>query len=170
MLKFNPTKHRDALAEPEGEIDNAEDFDVHASLKILAKDGMAVLHERFPGWRWAIQINEFGRMMNLFNLDLHDTWGYTIRIMEIEHDPSRKIFVKAGTEILERFGMRAAGIDYAALSAMKRDPRGRGIPYLTDLDHAAARKAKRKRKIDEAISAGRIRINPLTKAIEVGII
>lgn len=171
MLKWNPRpKHPDRIAEPEGEIEHPEQFDNRANLKNLAKDGMALLHKHYPGWRWAIQINEFGQMMNIFCLELHQSWAYTIRIREIEHDPTRHVFLIAGGEILERFGFQRGGIDYARLATMKRDPRGQGIPILSDLEHAAAKKARRKQKIRDAISAGRIRINPLTKAIEVGII
>lgn len=170
-LKWNVRpKHRDVNAEPEGEISHPEQFDEKAGLRILAKDGMALLEKHYPGWRWAIQINRFGRMMNIFNLDLHDAWAYTIRIMEIEHDPTRHVFLIAGGEILERFGFERKGIDYDKLAHMRRDLRGRGIPELTDLEHAAAKKARRMKKIAEALRAGRVRINPLTKAIEVGII
>jgi hypothetical protein len=171
VLKWNPRPTvRDRIGEAEGEINNAEKFDVKAGLKILAKDGMALLQQHYPGWTWAIQINQFGRMMNIFCLELHLTWGYTIRIMEAEHDPTRAIFIKAGGEILERFKMPRAGIDYARLMLMKRDSRGQGIPILSDLEHAAAKKAKKKHKIADAIAAGRVRINPLTKAIEVGLL
>lgn len=171
MLKWNARpKHRDTIAEPEGDISNPEDFDTKAGLKNLAKDGMAVLQKHYPGWTWAIQINQFGRMMNIFCVELHDTWAYTIRISEIEHDPTRHAFLIAGGEILERFGFERKGIDYNKLALMRRDLRGRGIPELTDLEHAAAKKARKIKKVNEAISAGRIRINPLTQAIEVGII
>jgi hypothetical protein len=137
--------------EPVGEISDPEEFDNHASLKILAKDGMALLHKHYPGWTWAIQINERGGMMNVFNFELHDTWGYTIRTIEAEHDPKRRVFLIAGGEILERFGFERKGIDYARLVQMKRDPRGMGIPILSDLEHAAARKTLKRRRIVEAI-------------------
>lgn len=170
-MKWNPSgNRRERVAEPEGEISDPEKFDNHASLKILAKDGMALLEKHYPGWQWAIQINEFGGMMSIFNLHLHDAWGYTMRIIEIEHDPTRSIFVKGGGELLERFKMPRGRIDYAALVNMERDIRGRGIPHLSDLEHASAKRMRRKKKIDEALRHGRVRVNPLTKAIEVGLL
>lgn len=171
MLKWNPRPQlRDKHAEPEGEIAHPEMFHNHASLKIMAKDAMAVLHKHYPGWTWAIQINQFGGMMNVFCAELHDTWAYSLRICDFEHDPTRHVFIVAGGEILERFGFKAGAIDYARLALMPRDPRGRGIPILSDLEHASAKRAKKKRKIAEAIKAGRVRINPLTQAIEVGLL
>jgi hypothetical protein len=160
----------DPLGEPEGEVFNPDQLDVRGLLVNLAKDGMALLHKHYPGWRWAIQINQFGGMMNIFNLHLHDTWGYAIRIIEAERDPSRSVFVKAGGEILERFKMPRAGISLSRVLDMKRDHLGRGIPHLSDLEHASAKRMRRQKQISEALMAGRVRVNPLTKAIEVGLI
>jgi hypothetical protein len=146
---INPDPH----GEPEGAIGSPDQFDARALMVNLAKDGMALLHKHYPGWQWAIQINEKGGMMNIFNMHLHDTLGYAIRIIEAERDPSRKIFVTAGGDILERFKMPRRGIDLARLSQMKRDLRGRGIPHLSDLEHASAKKMRRKRAIDAALAA-----------------
>lgn len=155
-MKWNSTalSRVDPTAEPEGEIFDPEKFDAHASLKLLAKDGMDVLQRKYPGWQWGLQINVRGRMVNVFNLTLHDTWGYTIRASEVEHDPTRHQFLVAGGEILERFGFPRGGIDWNRVAMMKRDARGRGIPILNDLEHAAARKELRKRKLDEALRLG----------------
>jgi hypothetical protein len=161
----NPDRH----AEPEGEVQRPDQLKVRALLVNLARDGMALLHKHYPGWHWAIQINQFGGMMNIFNLHLHDTWGFAIRIIEAERDPSRNIFVKAGGDILERFKMPRRGIDFSLLVTMKRDLRGRGIPHLSDLEHASAKRMRRQKRIDAAIRAGRVRRNPISGAIEVGL-
>lgn len=163
MLKWNvPTimnkpahmrdSYRDALKEPEGNISDPEMFSNHASLKILAKDCMTKLQQHYPGWHWAIQINQFGGMLNIFCLDLHDTWAYTIRIIEVEHDPTRRRFLMAGGEVLERFGFRRGPVDWEKLAAMPRDLKGRGFPILSDLENASAKRARRKQKLDKAIA------------------
>lgn len=173
-MKWNPPAYGainpDSAGEPEGEVDHPDKIQARGLLVNLARDGMALLHKHYPGWQWAIQINQFGGMMNVFNLHLHDTWGYAIRIIEAERDPSRNIFVKAGGEILERFKMPRAGISMSRLMAMKRDHRGRGVPHLSDLEHASAQRMRRQKRISEALMSGRVRVNPLTQAIEVGLI
>lgn len=161
-LKWNGTalQRRDPNAEPEGEVDRPEDFDCHASLKILAKDCADILQRKYPGWRWAIGVNRLGHMLNIFNLTLHNQWGYTIRTMDIEHDPKRKACLIGGGEILERFGFRRGPVDWARVAQMKRDARGNGIPILSDLEHAAARKELRRRALSQAIQQGSTLILP----------
>ena len=158
MIKWNPTQspNPDPNGSPEGEILNPGEFLEHSSLVVVAKDGATVLQKHFPGWPWAIQINSKGRMINVFNHALHDTWGYTIRANEVEHGETRSVFLRAGGEILERFGLPRRGFDAAAYMALPRDPTNRCIPYINDLEHAQARKAMKKRKIVEAIKAGRV--------------
>lgn len=173
-MKWNPPSYGainpDPVGEPEGEVSHPDQIQARALLVNLARDGMALLHKHYPGWQWAIQINQKGGMMNVFNLHLHDTWGFAIRIIEAERDPGRNIFTKAGGDILERFGMPRGGISFKHLLEMKRDLRGRGIPQLSDLEHASAKRMRRHVAINDAISAGRVRVNPLTQAIEVGLI
>lgn len=153
MLRWNPNPNPDALAEPQGEISHPEEFQNHASLKIVAKDGMRILQKHYPGHMWAIQINERGRMFNVFNHALHDVWGYTIRADEVEHDPKRRKFLVAGGEILERFCLRPGKFDVHAYAALPKDIKGRCIPIIDDLEHQAARKEIRKRKLVAALEA-----------------
>lgn len=158
-MKFKPIKglHRNAdpMMEPEGEIDQPDDFQNHGSLVTMVKAGMAALQSAYPGWQWGIQINERGGMVDLFNLTLHSIWGYRMRIVDIQCDPTSLVFMRAGGEILERFGMPRHGIDWNRVALMKRDARGHGIPILNDLEHAAARKELKRRRLSEAIQAGR---------------
>lgn len=157
MIKWNP--NRDSAAEPEGEIDNPNDFKNHSSLVNVAKIGMKLLHTHYPDWPWGLQINEFGRVIHIFNLALHDTWGYTIRADEVEHLRTLRMFIRAGGEILERFGLRAGRFDLSTYAAVKKDPRGRCIPvYLSDLEIAAAKKEIRKRALAEAVEKGNFMI------------
>ncbi len=147
----------DPVGEPEGEIDNPNEFDNHSSLVAVAKDGMNQLALHYPGHLWAIQINERGRMFNIFNHALHDQWGYTIRASEVVHQETRRAFIKAGGEILERFGLSRGRFKLHEYAALKKDPRGRCVPvHLSDLEIDAAKKEIRKRKIAEAIAAGRV--------------
>jgi len=153
-LKWNRSPRPDGVGEPEGEIHNPNDFDNHASLVIVAKEGMKYLTMSYPGHMWAIQINEFGRMFNIFNHCFHSVWGYTIRADEVEHDITRMRFITAGGELLERFGHPRGKFDVDVWARLPKDVRGDTIPIINDLEHAAARKELKKRRIAEAIASG----------------
>lgn len=160
MIKWNPIVSKsinpDPLGEPEGEILDPKAYQNHSSLVTCATEIGTALNRKYPGWAWAIQINEKGRMINIFNHALHRDWGYTIRADEIEHGNAYKIAVKGGGEILERFGQPRGPFDMAKYVAMEKDFTGQGIPILNDLEHAQARRVLKKRKLDEAIRAGRV--------------
>lgn len=146
---------RDPDGEPEGEIFNPDKFDNHSSLKLVAKEGMNVLTTHYPGHMWAIQINQFGRVLHVFNHALHDQWGYLIHLSEVEHLPTRKVFLHAGGIILERFGLKPGKFDINEYAKLKKDPKGRCVVvYLSDLECDSAKKALKKRALDEAIIAG----------------
>ena len=153
-LKWNTTTRPDPEGAPEGAISDPRDFLEHSSLITVAKDGAAVLDKHFPGWLWAIQINAKGRVFHVFNHALHDQWGYLIRADEVEHGETRSVFLRAGGEILERFGLPRRGMDPQRLALLPRDLKGRCIPIINDLIHAAAKKEMKKRKIAEALGAG----------------
>jgi hypothetical protein len=165
-LKWNaPVRPDGPAGEPEGLIFHPDMFDNHASLVILAKDVMDLLHRHYPGHAWAVQINEFGRMLNIFNTLLHPVWGYTIRASDIMDDPRREKAVLAGGEILERFGLKRGMLDMEAYNALPKDPRGNCFPILSGLETAAAKKELRKRALDEAIDAGRTFIDEQGRVI-----
>jgi hypothetical protein len=149
-LKWNNPRP-DPAGEPEGEITHPDMFDNHASLVIVAKEGMKFLVQAYPGHMWAIQINERGRMFNIFNHHFHDIWGYTIRADEVEHDITRRRFITAGGELLERFGHPRGHLDLDLWATLPKDAKGNCLPILSDLEHAAARKVLRKRTLDEKI-------------------
>jgi len=159
MLKWNATPNPDPIGEPEGEISHPDQFDNHSSLVLCVKDGMRLLQKYYPGHKWGIQLNEKGRMISVFNLLLHDVWGYTIRADEVEHDPRRRRFLTAGGELLERFGLRPGKFDLHAYAALPKDIKGRCIPIISDLEHANARKEMKKRKLADAIARGHFMVD-----------
>lgn len=102
----------------------------HASLIILSKDVAEILVTNFPGWLWAVQPDQDGMVINIFNHHLHDEWGYTIRTVEIHNDPKRRLAYTAGREILTRFGLepRGLGAQKDTYAMLKRDAKGKVIP------------------------------------------
>ena len=157
MLKWTTGGNvRDRLGEPEGEIEHPSQFRNHASLVIFAKDGMAILQRNYPGWRWAIQLNEFGGVIHVFNHLLHDTWGYLIRTKDFQNQSSRKVFMHAGGELLARFGMPRGRFDYATWKAAPREPKGWLLPcHIDDLRDARSKREVLRQKIARALKEGR---------------
>ena len=123
----------DPLGEAEGVIGRPDQFDksYHASTVILVKDIAGVLCNLYPDWAWAVQPQEFGQVINVFCLQLHTEFGYTIRMADIMNDPRRREAVKAGHEILRRFGMPNR-FNAVKVAEMPRDMRGQGIPDISD--------------------------------------
>ena len=147
-----PAGKYDPVGEPEGEITRPDEFhpDYHSSTTILCKDIADLLTKTYPGWAWAVQPQEFGQVINVYCLNLHNMYGYTIRMVDIMDDPRRKEAVRAGGEILRRFRMPNR-FDAAALDAAPRDMNGNCIPDISDF---ATRKQQREAEIARKLDSG----------------
>lgn len=110
-------------------ISDPRQLKVHASLAIVTKDIGEILDKQFPGWAWVVSPDQQGQIINVFNLHLHDEWGFTIRTVEIHNDPRRRLAYRAGREILERFGITPGPLSRRTeeLSKLRRDHKGRAI-------------------------------------------
>lgn len=76
-----------------------------ANAVLLAKMAGDLLNRHYPGWLWAIQIDEDGGVLSILNLRLSGEWGYRFRLSEISGDAKVAVhqFKMAAGEILERF-------------------------------------------------------------------
>ncbi len=150
-----PAGRYDANAEPEGIIANPNDFyaGYHGSSILLVKDIGNYLNSYYPGWAWAVQLNEFGHMINITNGHLHPTYGARIRMEDIMYSPAKlqKTVMKEAGEILERFGMDRHGLttkNLEILAEALRDAAGNCIPEISDLpDKKAATQADVARRL-----------------------
>lgn len=125
---------RDPNGSPEGLVTDPSQFiGLHASTEILVKDIAAKLVHKWPGFRWAIQPNEQGKVFNIFCLDFHTIWGYVIRYDDVMNDPRRKEAIKAGAEILRRFRYMGNRYDPIQIAKMPRTLQGHCIPDVSDL-------------------------------------
>lgn len=162
---------RDDGADPEGLVRDSQQLLVSASTHILVKDTAAKIHGAYPGWRWAIQPDERGKVFNIFNLDFHDEFGYTIKYTDIQDDPQRKEAIRAAGEILERFGYthraRPNGpmtYDKDTMANFPRDSRGRVVSVDLAATHArnVSRQVQKKHTLNSAIRDG------LAKEVVIG--
>lgn len=143
---------RDPIGEPEGVIRRPDQFDqsYHGSTIIICKDIADILTKRWPGYQWAVQPNERGRVIDVFNLHCHTEFAYTIRMNDIMHDPSRRVAYRAGAEILKRFNMPER-FDPAAVATAPRDLKGQMIPDISDMPNS---KMKRDAEIARKLATG----------------
>jgi hypothetical protein len=152
----NSLNGHDPVGEPEGIVDHPGDLHaLSASTHILVKDMADALTRAMPGFRWAIQPSEFGKVFNVFCLDFSARWGYRIKYVDVMNDPRRKEAVRAGRTILARF--RYPGVRYTAalMAAIRRNASGEAIP---DVSGMAQTRFTKRVNIEQALSDGTARV------------
>lgn len=127
---------------------------LHASLHILAKDVMDKLTSKYRGWMWGVQPLR-GGVINIFCLNFSSSWGYAINIDDIQNDPNRRAAMRAGGEVLRRFGIHSNHFNIDQYKAVKRNPRGEAIPEVSDLPRTRFTLAA---SIEKAMAEGRTRV------------
>lgn len=149
-------RNHDPLAEPQGVVDNPADLiRLHASTDIIVKDVADLLTRRMPGFRWAVQPNEKGGVLNIFCLDFHSVWGYVIRYDDIMNDPKRREAIRAGRAILARFRYPGTVYRPELMAAIPRTPDGQAIPNLSDMKPTRFTK---KAELDMMLATGKARV------------
>lgn len=89
-----------------------EASDISANDLLLAKDMADVLNTQYPGHLWAVNVDGKQGMADIRNLALSGDWGYRLRIVtNFSASEFRKRVIRAGGEILERFGQRRGAMD-----------------------------------------------------------
>jgi hypothetical protein len=131
---------KDPYGDAEGVVRRPDELDRynHASTVILVKDIADILVKAYPGWAWAVQPDERGGVINVYNLHCHVEFAYTIRMDDIMNDARRKQAHKAGDEVLRRFRMPNR-MDPEEVAEAPRDAKGMMIPTLTDFEESRLR-------------------------------
>lgn len=151
---------RSALPDPHGAPvgtvnDPSELIGLHASTHIILKDCAAILSSKLPGFRWVLQPNEFGGVINLYCADFSMRWGYVIRYQDIMDDPRRRVVLKAARELLARFQYHGTRFDALAVVSVPRNREGEAIPLVSD--KLRSRQTLRA-SIELAMAQGRARV------------
>jgi hypothetical protein len=89
-----------------------------------------VLMRDFPGFHWAIRVNEATGMWHLLNQDLSGEWGYTGKTGDIfsASDFEKEVRMAAGG-ILEYFGVRRGAASQDELVQLPQDFAGRVLAH-----------------------------------------
>ena len=124
---------KDPGGNPEGVVGHPAQLDVHyhPSTVIVCKDVADILTKRYPGWAWAVEPDDKGQIINVYNLYCHTEFAFTIRYDEIMDDPRRKWATAAGHQLLRRFRMPDR-MNPDKLAEAPRDAKGMLIPDLGD--------------------------------------
>lgn len=89
-----------------GYVEHVESMAASANLINLVKSAGDTLERHYPGWLWMIRPDEHGGVCDFFSLLLSGSLAYTLHIPTMQNDPNLKCVVRAGGEILERFGFK----------------------------------------------------------------
>lgn len=143
------------LVLPDYVMDPADLLGINGSLAIIVKESADILEKEFPGWLWTINPDQDAGVLYIYSLRLSGSWGYTIKIADIQDDPQYKEALMAGGEILERFGCKRGPYDRDQLLGKVRDLTGGFIPDNTDKT-SAEQKRIRDRMVSQAYNDGKI--------------
>lgn len=151
---------RDPHGDPEGTVANPQGLRVNASLVILVKDCADMLERHYPGWGWAVGPDERGGIINIFCVKLSMSSGYTLHTKALQFDLSRRSVLKAGGEILERFGQKRGAYNHAHFMASKQKHSRAGMRVQADVSDFDKRTQRqfRTRAIQDGITDGTIAI------------
>lgn len=149
-------RNHDPIGEPQGVVTEPNQFiGLHASTEIVVKDIADLLTRKMPGFRWAVQPNEKGGVVNIFCLDFHSIWGYVIRYDDVMNDPKRREAIRAGRMILRRFRYPGTVYRPELMAEIKRTPDGQAIPDVGDMK---ATRFTKKAELDMAMATGKARV------------
>jgi hypothetical protein len=107
-------------------LDDTPEVDRWAAFDLAgARDMWRVLESHYPGHPWETEIDSRGRMAYVSIPSITGRWKYRIHLSALKSDPGLRIVIKAGGEILERWGIPRAGFCGVAY---KEAPRIHGGP------------------------------------------
>lgn len=95
-----------------------------AASQAIAKQVAETLEKHHPGHAWSVYADVMQGVVNIHNLNLSSEWGYVILMDEMINDPEMRMTIRAGGEILERFGINQGRLNHDELHGKPMDLRG----------------------------------------------
>lgn len=74
----------------------------------------------YPGYRWVIEVRD--SVISVVNETLAPDWGFRLKVHMLDNDGV--VICRFAGELLERYEMKRAGLDYLRLAEAPRDLRG----------------------------------------------
>lgn len=99
---------------------------------VLAKRALALLLKHYPGHPWSVRVTSYQGILTVRLLirgyeRFTSLFHYFIKLDLVHGDPNLKCVVRAGGELLERWGLARKGIDMAEYMKAK--------PQFNDITH-----------------------------------
>lgn len=85
----------------------------------IAKDVADHLLKHYPGYLWFVNCSVKAGVVTILCGDFYSNYGYKILLKDIENDPSMKVVMRAGGEILDRYGLRRGAKTESSLRDLK---------------------------------------------------
>lgn len=102
--------------------------DVEALDFAMARDMAEVLHAIYPDHAWAVTCEGEKGIATVRNLALAGNWGFVLKLADLYSASNwKKLVVRAGGELLERFMLRRGRADSAAIASLDHDFAGRTL-------------------------------------------
>ncbi len=91
----------------------------------FAKRVGAVLQKHYPNYGWRVDADTRRKTIHVQNVDLSGQWGFVLHMGKIadETDLDKKV-MRAGGEILERYGLRRLGFDANEYALLQKNSIG----------------------------------------------
>lgn len=110
---------------------NPEDYFVPTKIAManesIAREVAECLNKAYPGHAWAVRANVETGLCQVYNLRLSGTWGFVLHLDDLATDPSMKLTIRAGGELLERYNLSRARLKEDEYADVKFDFTGQGI-------------------------------------------
>ena len=89
---------------------------------VMSKNMAEALHKHYPGHQWAVTCEGAKGIATIRDLFLSGQWGYILKLPEIYSGSAFEAdVIRAGGEILERFGLDRGKLDAAQLADLPLD-------------------------------------------------
>ena len=103
--------------------------DIEAANQAISKEVAECLNAHYPNHAWCVIANVETGLVEVYNLKLSGSWGFILKIDDLATDPSMKLTIRAGGELLERYNVARRGLTANDEAAILYDFKGEAIRH-----------------------------------------
>ena len=102
-------------------------YQIEQANQAIAKEGAECLHKHYPSHAWGVCANVETGLVQVYNLRLSGEWGFVLHIDRLATDPSMRLTIRAGGELLERYNLSRAGLKEHEYAGINFDFKGNAV-------------------------------------------
>lgn len=103
--------------------------DIEAANKTIAKEVAECLNTHYPNHAWMVNANVETGIVEVRNLRLSGQWGFILHMDKLATDPSMKLVIRAGGELLERYNVARSALTDTIANSIEYDFKGEAIRH-----------------------------------------